>query len=254
MADLNDGRVDLPRSRWPVRRLRPGRRHPVHRPGGGSSSCRSSKGDEYAPAGRGGPDGRGPAAGAARPDLRPRGPAAGRQHAVVDGQGAAGRPSRRARPRRARARGAAHRPADAARAAQPARCVRRARPIDLVPIERGVGREAALILAEERERAARDRGRGRADAQLPRRDRARPTGRCSSHVVGYTGPIDREELEALTDDGYLRDDVIGKSGIEASFEEELRGEYGASSVERDASGPAGQGDRDGAASRCPART
>ena len=36
--------------------------------------------------------------------------------------------------------------------------------------------------------------------------------------------------------GYLRDDVIGKSGIEASFEEELRGKLGSQLVERDASG------------------
>ena len=55
-------------------------------------------------------------------------------------------------------------------------------------------------------------------------------------MVGYTGPIDREELDALEVDGYLRDDVIGKAGVEASFEDVLRGTYGAQLVERDASG------------------
>ena len=48
--------------------------------------------------------------------------------------------------------------------------------------------------------------------------------------------MNREELDGLEAEGYLRDDVIGRAGVEASFEDELRGDYGIQRVERDASG------------------
>jgi penicillin-binding protein 2 len=108
-------------------------------------------------------------------------------------------------------------------------------PYELVPVVRGVPREVALIVGEDTEllpgvvvevepmRAYPDEA-GEADGTL------------LSHIVGYTGPVSRDELLTLADDGYLRDDVIGKSGIEASYEEELRGTYGTQLVERDASG------------------
>ena len=108
-------------------------------------------------------------------------------------------------------------------------------PFDLVPIERGVSREAALLIGEEAESLP-----GVVIAVEPIRQYLDETGAVGgpllSHVVGYTGPIDRAELDALEVDGYLRDDVIGKQGVEASFEDALRGTYGAQLVERDASG------------------
>jgi penicillin-binding protein 2 len=108
-------------------------------------------------------------------------------------------------------------------------------PFDLVPIQRGVSREAALILGEE----AGDLP-GVVITVEPIRQYLDETGQVGgqllSHVIGYTGPINRDELDAREGDGYLRDDVIGKQGVEASFEEVLRGTYGAQLVERDASG------------------
>ena len=108
-------------------------------------------------------------------------------------------------------------------------------PFDLVPILRGVEREAALIIGEESESLP-----GvvvEVDAVREYRDESgAANGQLLSHILGYTGPISREELESREDAGYLRDDVIGKAGIEASFEDELRGTYGARLVERDASG------------------
>ena len=108
-------------------------------------------------------------------------------------------------------------------------------PFDLVPIQRGVTREAALLIGEEAEDLP-----GVFIAVEPIRqyldETGVPGGQLLSHVVGYTGPIDREELLALEVDGYLRDDVIGKAGVEASFEDALRGTYGSQLVERDASG------------------
>ena len=69
-------------------------------------------------------------------------------------------------------------------------------------------------------------------------ERGRARGPLLSHVLGYTGPINLDEFRDLADDGYLRDDIIGRAGIEASFEETLRGTYGAELWERDASGRA----------------
>ena len=108
-------------------------------------------------------------------------------------------------------------------------------PFDLVPIERGVSREAALLLAERAETLP-----GIVVEVEPIRRYLDETGAASgtllSHIVGYTGPVNREELARLEPEGYLPDDSIGRTGIEASFEGELRGSYGAQTVERDAAG------------------
>jgi len=61
-------------------------------------------------------------------------------------------------------------------------------------------------------------------------------GSLFSQVLGYTGAISSGELEQRRGDGYLPDDSVGKSGVEASFESQLRGTYGLETVQRDASG------------------
>jgi penicillin-binding protein 2 len=61
-------------------------------------------------------------------------------------------------------------------------------------------------------------------------------GTLLSQVLGYTCAIDAEELRHLRDSGYLGDDMIGKTGVEAVYETDLRGRYGIEQVERDASG------------------
>jgi len=61
-------------------------------------------------------------------------------------------------------------------------------------------------------------------------------GPLVSQVLGFTGSVTPEQLEALGSLGYLNDDVIGKQGVERSFEEVLRGSYGVEEVERDARG------------------
>ena len=61
-------------------------------------------------------------------------------------------------------------------------------------------------------------------------------GPLLSHVLGYTGPVTADDLESLTDEGYLNDDQIGKTGVEATFEDPLRGTYGSQEVERDGTG------------------
>jgi penicillin-binding protein 2 len=63
-----------------------------------------------------------------------------------------------------------------------------------------------------------------------------PLGPLVSQILGYTGPISPEGLVDLKDSGYLPDDLIGKAGVEATYETELRGTYGIDRVERDATG------------------
>ena len=62
------------------------------------------------------------------------------------------------------------------------------------------------------------------------------TGDLLSHIVGYIGPISAEEYERLADEGYLYQDFLGKSGVELSYEEVLRGKAGKKLVEVDAAG------------------
>lgn len=62
------------------------------------------------------------------------------------------------------------------------------------------------------------------------------TGSLLSHVLGYVGPISAEEYAQLADQGYLLQDVIGKSGVELTYERALRGKPGKKLVEVDAFG------------------
>jgi penicillin-binding protein 2 len=61
-------------------------------------------------------------------------------------------------------------------------------------------------------------------------------GPLMSQILGYTGPVSGEQLLSLKADGYLPDDLLGKTGIEAQYETQLRGIYGSQSVEQDAAG------------------
>jgi penicillin-binding protein 2 len=61
-------------------------------------------------------------------------------------------------------------------------------------------------------------------------------GPLVSHVMGYTGSVTAEEIDELAELGYLNDDQIGKTGVEATFEDILRGTYGEQEVEQDALG------------------
>src|SRR4051812_27740854 len=63
-----------------------------------------------------------------------------------------------------------------------------------------------------------------------------PEGTLVSQLLGYTGPVSPDQLPSLRTKGYLPDDLLGKAGIEASYETELRGTYGERTIEKDASG------------------
>jgi len=58
------------------------------------------------------------------------------------------------------------------------------------------------------------------------------------HVMGYVGPIDSRELKALKKIGYQPDEMVGKVGVEAGLESQLRGVDGWADVVVDARGRA----------------
>ena len=60
----------------------------------------------------------------------------------------------------------------------------------------------------------------------------------AAHILGYTTDIlaDRDDVDALLDQGYSLDDKIGRTGVEAAFEEYLRGKDGVRMVSTNADG------------------
>lgn len=57
-----------------------------------------------------------------------------------------------------------------------------------------------------------------------------------AHIIGYTGQASAEDLVSLDDDFYSSGDIIGKTGIEASYEEVLRGTKGEKTLVVDSQG------------------
>ena len=63
-----------------------------------------------------------------------------------------------------------------------------------------------------------------------------PYGNRFSHVLGYVGRINTQELNEIDTTNYSASHYIGKLGIEKYYEEELHGQVGYEQVENDASG------------------
>jgi len=57
-----------------------------------------------------------------------------------------------------------------------------------------------------------------------------------SHILGYQGKLNQRELDERYNQGYLPSDLIGKTGVEKTHEETLRGVYGKRKIEVDARG------------------
>lgn len=58
-----------------------------------------------------------------------------------------------------------------------------------------------------------------------------PLGPAAAHAIGFIGPMNEEEEEALEDYGYRSADWIGRDGIEKSYESYLRGASGGFQIE-----------------------
>ena len=71
-------------------------------------------------------------------------------------------------------------------------------------------------------------------ASLARRNY--PSGPLGAHLLGYVGEINDRELAPRKDDGYKAGDTIGKSGAEASYETDLRGQPQVEKLEVDSKG------------------
>ena len=61
-------------------------------------------------------------------------------------------------------------------------------------------------------------------------------GILAAHLLGYAGEINDTEMDSLTTLGYRSGDLIGRSGVERSYEEMLRGQDGAEFVVVNAAG------------------
>ncbi|MAR91460.1 MAG: penicillin-binding protein 2 [Pseudomonadales bacterium] len=63
-----------------------------------------------------------------------------------------------------------------------------------------------------------------------------PHAKALSHAVGYVGRINQRELQRLDATRYSATEHIGKTGVEAAYEEQLHGQVGFQTIETDARG------------------
>lgn len=63
-----------------------------------------------------------------------------------------------------------------------------------------------------------------------------PNDSIAAHVLGYVGEISDKELQDLKDADYSNGDLVGKMGIERSYESILKGQKGGRQIEVDAAG------------------
>jgi len=102
-------------------------------------------------------------------------------------------------------------------------------PFTPVRIKSPVPRDLALVIEEQQNLFA-----GVVVQSTP--IRAYPEAQHFGKILGYTGPIPAAGIQTRLDTGYQRDDTLGLSGIEAAFEDEMRGRRGLKQVEVDALG------------------
>ena len=64
-----------------------------------------------------------------------------------------------------------------------------------------------------------------------------PSGDLTSHIIGYVGAVPSEQAETYADRGYdPNSDKVGLTGVELTFDEELRGSEGYKYIEVDVAG------------------
>lgn len=66
--------------------------------------------------------------------------------------------------------------------------------------------------------------------------RVYPYAETCAHLTGYVQTASAEDLEAHADEGYTQESLIGKSGLEAAYESDLRAKDGVRIIVRNASG------------------
>ena len=105
-------------------------------------------------------------------------------------------------------------------------------PYTPVPVAEDVPKAGLLYLAEHHDEF------GDAVAVSQTTVRSYPLGRTASHVLGYVGSVTQDELDSRTTSPktYSLGDEIGKTGVERTYEDELRGTPGKRVLEVDAKG------------------
>lgn len=99
--------------------------------------------------------------------------------------------------------------------------------LDMVVLKENLTREEALLLEEKTSKIP-----GLTVATRARREYN--SNFALSHILGYTGKISDEELKLNPD--YHLSSWIGKTGLEASYEKELKGQDGVEQIEVDSTG------------------
>jgi len=99
---------------------------------------------------------------------------------------------------------------------------------DPVPIKENIPRKEALIMETKFSSVA-----GVKVEKNPTRHYL--GGESFSHLIGYIGKINEQELESNKQE-YVPNDYIGKSGLESSYEKILKGKHGRKQVEVDSFG------------------
>jgi penicillin-binding protein 2 len=67
-------------------------------------------------------------------------------------------------------------------------------------------------------------------------ERAYPFGTLAANIVGYIGEINDKELAIRKKQGYRQGDLIGQAGVEAAYEDALRGQVGVTKLQVDSKG------------------
>lgn len=62
------------------------------------------------------------------------------------------------------------------------------------------------------------------------------SGNLASHIIGYIGRINEEEIKVKSKEGYLANDYLGKSGVEYVLEKYLRGKNGIKQIDMSVDG------------------
>ncbi len=98
-----------------------------------------------------------------------------------------------------------------------------------IPLAKRISEESVLELEERNSELS-----GVSIAKYPIRNYL--TGTSAAHILGYMGAITKDEYESKKDKGYSQNDMVGKTGIEGTFEELLHGTNGKSRLAMDSKG------------------
>lgn len=101
--------------------------------------------------------------------------------------------------------------------------------LEPITIKRGLSEEELSILAEKSIEMS-----GITVGQEPKRVYEQES--LASHILGYVGEISDEQLKGSRYKGYQPGDIIGMTGVENSYDKELRGEDGVMYILTDAHG------------------